>query len=63
MAGITQKSSVAAFLLCSLEKQNSWLKRSVFNMKDIGRDFYYCLLAFSSGINDLKEIKEDKVFN
>ena len=32
-------------------------------MKDIGRDFYYCLLAFSSRINDLKEIKEDKVFN
>ena len=35
MAGITQKSSVAAFLLRSLQKQNGWLKRIENNMKDI----------------------------
>ena len=35
MAGITQKSSVAAFALCSLHKQNDWVKRRKNNMKDI----------------------------
>ena len=35
MAGITQKSSVAAFPLWSLQKQNDWLKRIENNMKDI----------------------------
>ena len=35
MAGITQKSSVAAFPLWSLEKWNSWLKGSEDKMKDI----------------------------
>ena len=34
-AGITQKSSVAAFPLWFLEKRNSWLKGSKNNMKDI----------------------------
>ena len=32
---MTQKSSVAAFLLCSLHKQNGWAKRSENNMKNI----------------------------
>ena len=36
MAGITQKSSVDAFLLWSLQKQNGWVKRNENNMKDIG---------------------------
>ena len=35
MAGITQKSSVAAFPLWSFEKRNSLLKGSENNMKDI----------------------------
>ena len=35
MTRITQKSSVAAFLLCSLHKQNGWEKRSENDMKDI----------------------------
>ena len=35
MAGITQKSSVTAFSLSSLLKQNGWVKRSEINMKDI----------------------------
>ena len=35
MAGITQKSSVTAFPLWSLQRQNSWVKRSGSNMKDI----------------------------
>ena len=33
MAGITQKSSVTAFPLWSLQRQNSWVKRSGNNMK------------------------------
>ena len=35
MAGITQKSSAAAFPLCSFQKQNGWLKRNENNMRDI----------------------------
>ena len=35
IAGITQKSSVAAFPLLSFQKQNGWVKRSENNMKDI----------------------------
>ena len=35
MAGITQKSSAAAFPSWSLQKQNGLLKRSENNMKDI----------------------------
>ena len=52
MARITQKSSVAAFLLCNLHKQNGWVKRSENNMKDI-RDFYW-LLACLSKMRNLK---------
>ena len=32
---ITQKSSVTAFPLWSLQKQNGWVKRSESNMEDI----------------------------
>ena len=35
MAGITQKSSVAAFPVWSLDKQNDWIKISENDMKDI----------------------------
>ena len=35
MAGITQKSSVAAFPLWPIQKQNGWVKRRENNMKDI----------------------------
>ena len=35
MSEITQNSNVAAFPLCSLHKQNGWVKRSQNNMKDI----------------------------
>ena len=35
MAGLAQKSSVAAFPLWSLQKQNGWVKRSQNNIKDI----------------------------
>ena len=35
MAGITQKSSVAAFALWSFHKQNDWVKRRKNNMKDV----------------------------
>ena len=35
MVGITQKNSVAAFLMWSLQKKNGWLKRTERNMKDI----------------------------
>ena len=35
MAGITKKSSVAAFPLWSFQKQNGWVKRRGNNMKDI----------------------------
>ena len=35
MAGITQKNSVAAFPLWSLQKQNGWLKGSKKNMEGI----------------------------
>ena len=35
MAGITQKTSVAAFSLWSLQKQNSWVQKSENNIKDI----------------------------
>ena len=42
MAGITQKSSVAAFPLPSLVKQKDWVKRRENNMKDIIRNFIAC---------------------
>ena len=35
LAGIAQKSSVAAFPLWSLQKQNSWVKRCDKNMKAV----------------------------
>ena len=35
MAGITQKSNIAAFLLRPFKKRNSLLKGSENNMKDI----------------------------
>ena len=35
MAEIKQKSSIAAFPSWSLQKQNSWIKRSENNKKDI----------------------------
>ena len=35
MAGITQKSSVTAFPLWFIQKQNGWVKRSKNNMKGI----------------------------
>ena len=35
MAGITQKSSVAAFPVWSLDKQNDWIKINENDMKDI----------------------------
>ena len=35
MVGITQKNSVAAFLMWSLQEKNGWLKRTESNMKDI----------------------------
>ena len=35
MARIAQKSSATTFPLWSLQKQNSWVKRSENNMKDI----------------------------
>ena len=35
MAGITQKSSVAAFPLWFIQKQNGWLKSCQNKMKDI----------------------------
>ena len=35
MVGITQKSSVDAFPLWSLQKQNGWVKKSENNVKDI----------------------------
>ena len=34
MAGITQKSGVAAFPVWSHQKQNSWIKKSENSMKD-----------------------------
>ena len=34
MAGITQKISVTAFLLWSLQKQNGWVKAKENNLKD-----------------------------
>ena len=35
MAGVTQKSSVAALPLWCLQKQDGWVQRSKINMKDI----------------------------
>ena len=35
MTGITQKSSVAAFPLWSLQKQNGWVKGRESNINDI----------------------------
>ena len=35
MAGVTQKSSIAAFPLWCLQKQDGWVQRSETNMKDI----------------------------
>ena len=35
MAGVKQKSSVATFLLWSLQKQDGWVQRSENNIKDI----------------------------
>ena len=35
MTGITEKNSVAAFLLYSLQKQNGWVQRSENKMKNI----------------------------
>ena len=35
MAGVIKKSSVAAFPLWFLQKQDSWLQRSENNIKDI----------------------------
>ena len=35
MAGITQNSSVAAFPLWSLQKENRWVKRKDSKMQDI----------------------------
>ena len=52
-AGITKESNVAAFPLWSLQKQNGWFKRSKNNMNAIKKNFY-CLLACSSIIRNLK---------
>ena len=46
MARIAQKSSVAAFSLWSLQKQNSWGERSENNMKDIVGIFIIAFWCF-----------------
>ena len=54
MVGITQKSSVDAFPLWSLQKQNGWVKKSENNIKDtIGISIACCV--FSTVGNYIKQ--------
>ena len=51
MAGITQKSSLTAFLLQSHLKQNGWVKGSENNLKDIiGISIAYWRVHLSWGL-------------
>ena len=61
MAGITQKSSVAAFPLWSLQKQNDGGKKKRKQHERYYWNFYY-LLAFLSKMKSLKYNKEVKIF-
>ena len=49
MAGVTQKSSIAAFPLWCLQKQDGWVQRSETNMKDIGLFIFNTELEVKQG--------------